>query len=149
MRCHEQGAMANMRLNRAAFILILGFFVDPAASSQEGIDMKLEDAGFKLRVADTAEKMKHARLVPPRKFVARTKNGKRYYVYSDPDFCKCVFVGDATAMKTYRDMVSPPKDLAPTVIAPSGVTPTMLMEEDMDADVSNQIDDGDILDRPF
>lgn len=140
-----------MRLNsaRAAFVLALGLFADPVAASQEGTDMKLEDAGFKMRIADTAEKMKHARLPPPRKFVARVKNGKRYYVYSDPDFCKCVFVGDEIAMKTYRDMVTRPKDLAPTIIAPSGVTPAMLMEHDMDADVSNQIGDGNILDWQF
>lgn len=84
--------MVNKRLNgaRAAFVLALGVFADPAASAQEGTDMKLEDAGFKMRVADTVEKMKHARMIPPRKFIARTKDGKRYYVYSDPDFCKCV-----------------------------------------------------------
>jgi hypothetical protein len=140
-----------MRLNttRAAFVLALGLFADPAAASQEGTDMKLEDAGFKMRIADTAEKMKHARLIPPRKFIARTKDGKRYYLYSDPDFCKCVFVGDAIAMKTYRDMVSPPKDLAPTIIAPSGVTPAMLMEQDMHDDVSSQVGDGNILDWKF
>jgi len=56
-----------------------------------------------------------------------------------------VFVGDQDAMKTYRDMVSPPKDLAPTVVAPSGITPTMMLEEDMDSDVSSQIGDGNIL----
>lgn len=143
--------MVSMRLNttRAAFVLALGLFADPAAASQEGTDMKLEDAGFKMRIADTAEKMKHARLIPPRKFIARTKDGKRYYLYSDPDFCKCVFVGDAIAMKTYRDMVSPPKDLAPTIIAPSGVTPAMLMEQDMHDDVSSQVGDGNILDWKF
>jgi hypothetical protein len=52
-------------------------------------------------------------------------------------------------MKTYRDMVSPPKDLAPTIIAPSGVTPAMLMEQDMHDDVSSQVGDGNILDWKF
>lgn len=140
-----------MRFNsaRAAFVLALGMFVDPAASAQEGIDMRLEDAGFKIRVVDTAEKMTHARMIPPRKFIARTKNGKRYYVYADPDFCKCVLVGDQIAMKTYRDMVSPPKNLAPTLIAPSTETPSELLEEDMDSDVSSQVGDGNILDWQF
>lgn len=144
--------MVSMRLNsaRAAFVLALGLLADPAAAaSQEGTDMKLENAGFKMRIADSAEKMKHARLLPPRKFVSRTTAGKRYYVYSDPDFCKCVFVGDENAMKTYRDMVSPPKNLAPTIIAPSGISPAVEMEMDMDADVSNTITDGHILDVPF
>lgn len=141
-----------MRLNRAraAFILVLGFVADPLAAAQEGTDMKLEDAGFKMRIADTGERLKHARLLPPRKFIARTVNGgRRYYIYADPDFCKCVFVGDETAMKTYRDMVSAPKNLAPTVVAPSGVTPEMLMVQDIDADVSSTISDGHILDWKF
>jgi hypothetical protein len=141
--------MANMRLSRAAFIVILGFFVDPAVSSQEGTDMHLEDAGFKMRPADNAEKLRHARLVPPRTFVTRLKDGKRYYVYADPDFCKCVFVGDAAAMKTYRDMVTRSKGLAPTVVAPDSVTPAMLIEHEMDDDVSRQIGDGNILDWQF
>lgn len=142
--------MVNMRLNsaRAAFVIAAGLFADPAAS-QEGTDMKLEDAGFKMRLADTADKMKHARLLPPRKFVARTKNGKRYYVYSDPDFCKCVLVGDEYAMKTYRDMIAQPKDLAPTIVAPSGVTLESQMVQDMDADVASTVGDGGILDAPF
>lgn len=143
--------MVNMRLSgtRAAFVLALGLLADPAAAGQEGTDMKLEDAGFKMRIADTTEKMGHARLIPPRKFIVRTKDGKRYYLYSDPDFCKCVFVGDEIAMKTYRDMVTRPKDLAPTIIAPSGVTPAMLMEQDMDDEVSRQVNDGNILDWRF
>lgn len=139
--------MVNKRLigARAAFAMALGILADPAASSQEGVDMRLEDAGFKMRIADTAEKLKHARMIPPRKFIARTKDGKRYYIYSDPDFCKCVLVGDQDALKTYRDMVSPPKDLAPTIIAPSGMSPATLVEEDMDADVSSTVGDGNIL----
>lgn len=143
--------MVSMRLSsaRTLTVLIFGLCADPSAASQEATDMKLEDAGFVMRIADNAEKLKHARLLPPRKFVARTKAGKRYYVYSDPDFCKCVFVGDERAMQSYRDMITKPKDLAPTVVAPSGVTPESLMVHDMDADVSNMIGDGNILDWKF
>lgn len=134
---------------RAMAVVVLGLFIDPAAS-QEGVDMKLESAGFKMRLANTAEKQKHARMLPPRKFVAHTKKGQRYYVYSDPDFCKCVLVGSETAMKTYRDMISKPTDLAPTIQAgPSGFSPEIEMVRDMDADVSNTITDGHIFDIPF
>lgn len=135
---------------RAFAVLALGLFGDPAGAGQEATDMKLEDAGFVMRMADSAEKIKHAQLLPPRKFIARTKAGQRYYVYADPDFCKCVFVGNENAMKTYRDMVAArAKNLAPTVIAPSGMTPETLMVEDMNSDVSSLIDDGNILDWKF
>jgi hypothetical protein len=141
----------NMTLKNAGAMAVLAFglLADPAAASQEGTDMKLENAGFKMRRADTAEKLKQARLLPPRKFVARTAAGKRYYVYSDPDFCKCVLVGDETAMKTYRDMVSKPSGLAPTLVSPSETSPEIEMIRDMDADVSSTITDGHILDVPF
>ena len=79
-----------------------------AAQSNLAIGMKLEDAGFKMREANTPEKMARLRSIPPHKFVPHRKNGARYYVYADPTTCRCAFVGDETAMKTYRDMVTPP-----------------------------------------
>ncbi len=78
-----------------------------AAQSQLGRDMKLEDAGFKMREANTPQKMARLNSIPPYKFVPHRKNGARYYVYADPQ-CRCAFVGDDNAMKTYRDMVAPP-----------------------------------------
>ena len=79
-----------------------------AQSSNLAIGMKLEDAGFKMREANTPEKMARLRSIPPHVFVPHRKNGVRYYVYADPTSCRCAFVGDETAMKTYRDMVAPP-----------------------------------------
>ncbi len=78
-----------------------------AAQSQLGKDMKLEDAGFKMREANTPQKMARLNSIPPYKFVPHRKNGARYYVYADPA-CRCAFVGDDNAMKAYRDMVAPP-----------------------------------------
>ncbi|HWV51023.1 hypothetical protein [Pseudorhodoplanes sp.] len=78
-----------------------------AAQPNLATDMKLEDAGFKMREANTPEKMARLNSIPPRKFVPHRKSGQRYYVYADPQ-CRCAFVGDENAMKTYRDMVAPP-----------------------------------------
>lgn len=77
-----------------------------AAQSQLGKDMKLEDAGFKMREANTPQKMARLNSIPPYKFVPHRKNGARYYVYADPA-CRCAFVGDDNAMQAYRDMVAP------------------------------------------
>lgn len=129
-------------------VLAVGFFGDPAGAGQDATDMKLEDAGFIMRTADTMEKLTHARKVPPRKFIARVKAGKRYFIYADPDFCKCVFVGDEDAMKTYRDMVSR-SPLLQLIIAPSGLTQEGEMIQDMDRDMSDQIGEGNILDYKF
>jgi hypothetical protein len=80
-----------------------------AQSSNLGKDMKLEDAGFKMREANTPQKMARLNSIPPHKFVPHRKNGVRYYVYADPT-CRCAFVGDENAMKTYRDMVAPQRN---------------------------------------
>ena len=68
--------------------------------------MKLEDVGFTMREANTPEKMARLKRIPPRIFVPHRKNGQLYYVYADPDHCKCAFVGNQAAMQAYRDMVS-------------------------------------------
>jgi hypothetical protein len=131
---------------RIAACLIVGLTAG-ADAGQEGKDMRLEDMGFVMRPAGTAARMERLRLLPPRTFVARTKDGRRYYLYADPDVCRCIFVGDELAMKNYRDLVSPPPQV-PMVIGdgkPSALT-EMMREEEMDPTVGGTIYDGDILD---
>ena len=112
--------------------------------------MRLANAGFVMRPANTPEKMARLKLLPPRKFVARTKaGGVRYFLYADPDYCKCVLVGDQRAMQTYRDMVSPPRGLPglPDTSGPSaraGAEHAMI--EEMKTDLSSAIPDRDFLD---
>jgi hypothetical protein len=77
------------------------------AGAQEAIGMKLEAAGFIMREANTPEKLERLKKLPSHKFVRRTKNGKPFYVYADPIYCKCALVGDQAAMNSYRDMVKP------------------------------------------
>jgi hypothetical protein len=89
-------------------LAVAAFAVVQAAAQQPqlGKDMKLEDAGFKMREANTPQKMARLNAIPPYKFVPHRKGAARYYVYADPQ-CRCAFVGDESAMKTYRDMVAP------------------------------------------
>ncbi len=57
----------------------------------------LTTAGFQKKVADTPAKLAHLEmLTPARKLVARQHDGQVYYVYADPDLCKCLYVGTAT-----------------------------------------------------
>jgi hypothetical protein len=82
----------------------------PAAAqpSNLAIGMKLENAGFKMREANTPEKMARLRSIPPHTFVPHRKDGVRYYVYADPTYCKCAFVGDQAAMNAYRNIPALP-----------------------------------------
>ena len=136
-----------MRTDKARLLalLLFGFFCDPGAAGQEPTDMHLEDAGFIARVADTPAQIARLRTLPSRKFLRRVKAGRPYYLYIDPDTCKCVFLGDEDAMKTYRDMVVARRLQQPDNVPPGGVNPERLMIEEDNID-GDDIPDGDILD---
>ncbi len=131
---------------RVLAFLAFGLFAGAADAGQEGADMRLEDVGFVMRPATTPAQERRLKLLPPRKFVARTANGRRYYIYADPDYCKCAFVGGELAMKNYRDMVSPPP-LAPATVG-SGGPPSVTTEMIEEIDPGVEIPFGDIFDFP-
>jgi hypothetical protein len=124
---------------------IFGLFAGAADAGQEGQDIKLEDVGFIMRSASTPAEVKRLKLLPPRKFIARTANGRRYYIYADPDYCKCAFVGNELAMKNYENLISPPPQAPMTVgSGPPSVTTEMIQEIDSGVDIPF----GDIFDFP-
>ena len=94
---------------KAGLLVLIAFAVfGTAASAQEVKDMDLEDSGFVMRPALTPQQLERVNLLPSHKFIARSKNGQRYFLYADPDLCKCVFVGNALAMANYQGLVSSP-----------------------------------------
>ena len=118
------------------------------ADAQLVTDMRLEDAGFVMRRADTPEKLAQLRRIPPRQFVSRTGKSGRYYMWADPDACRCVFVGDGRALQAYRDMRRaglPQPDKVPA----TGYDPEDMIIRDMDQDAGLELDDGNILDDRF
>jgi hypothetical protein len=119
-----------------------------AAQAQQQLvtDMKLEDAGFVIRRADTPDKMQRAQLLPSRKFVARVKDGKRYYLYADTELCKCVFVGSPDALKMFRDLRRPQQ--ADNVM-PSDASPATDVIDDLADDRWNLIGGDDFLDYNY
>lgn len=135
-----------MRIFTMVLMCALGIWTG-GALAQLAADMKLEDAGFVMRSANTAQELAHIKKLPARRFVARTKNGQRYYLYADPELCKCVFVGNAIAFEAYRDMRK--RLPQPDVVPGSGINTTDVLATEMDGDVSDLIDDGNILDWKF
>ena len=127
-------------------ILTLAATQAAAQSSKLATDMKLEDAGFKMREANTPEKMARLNKIPPHKFVPHRKNGARYYVYADPTTCRCAFVGDENAMKTYRDMVAPARNTGLPGVGDigrdtGGVNLENEMQNEMDDESGTNFDD--------
>jgi hypothetical protein len=125
-------------------VLVLGLLGGSAIAQQEATDMHLEDVGFVMRAA-TPQQIERLRLLSPRKFIARTVGGRRYYLYADPDLCKCVFLGDETAMQSYKDLVSA-QTPAPITGGTGGLPSRSLSIEEMNPDLSGSIAPGDILD---
>ena len=62
----------------------------------------LAAAGFTMRPADTPEKLAHLREMPVRSIVTRSRNGQLVFTYADPDFCKCLWVGNARQYNEYQ-----------------------------------------------
>jgi hypothetical protein len=129
-------------------LLALGLLSGGAEAGQEGRDMKLEDVGFIMRPANTPAQVERLRILPPRTFVARRKDGKRYYIYADPDYCKCVFMGNELAMKNYRDLTSPPQQPPMPLGLDGGPVAGSLIQE-IDPGIALTIGDGDILDYSY
>ncbi len=132
---------------RVFAVLVFGLFGCAAGAGQEGEDMKLEDMGFIMRPANTPEQAARLKLLPPRKFIARTANGRRYYIYADPDYCKCAFVGNEAAMKHYQNLVTRfPR--APTVVGSGPPSVASQMIDEIDPGIGLAIPTGDIFDTP-
>jgi len=136
-----------MRWNiaHAGILLAIGLTGGDAGAGQENTDMRLEDVGFTMRAANTPEQLDRLRLVPPRKFLARNKNGRRYYIYADPDYCQCVFLGNESAMQNYKNLVSPFAQ-APMAVGSGDLPPTVGQQMIEEIDPGLAIVDGDIYD---
>jgi hypothetical protein len=135
-----------MRIDHVGVLaLVVGLFGGNVEAGQESTDMKLEDMGFIMRPANTPEQMERLRLLPARKFVARAKGGSRYYLYADPDYCQCVFVGNELAMKNYRAR-NAPSSAPPMPIGSNGGTAEGAFIQEMDPSINVMSGNGDILD---
>lgn len=138
------------RIYAAGLVLVLASTL-VEAQPRRAEDMTLERAGFVIREADTPKKAASMKRLPPRQFVSRTTPQGRYYLYAEPDYCKCVFVGSEQAMANWRTETTkvPPSQMAPTIaVAPRGATATDTTVLNMDADLAD-LEPDDILHYRF
>ncbi|MFZ5450557.1 MAG: hypothetical protein ACOZF2_01600 [Thermodesulfobacteriota bacterium] len=92
-----------------ATILVLalaGCAVVKTVQKNEAADKEqlLAAAGFKVKLADTPQKMTHLQALPQRKMFTKERQGKVYYLYADPLNCKCLYVGDQAAYQRFQQM---------------------------------------------
>ena|SRR5258705_3268213 len=70
-----------------------------AARSPESM---LESAGFKMIAANTPERIQVLKSLPPKKVSPVDRNGEIFYVYADPDGCRCLRVGRQEQYEMYQ-----------------------------------------------
>ncbi|HXJ81841.1 MAG TPA: hypothetical protein VMS64_24555 [Candidatus Methylomirabilis sp.] len=75
------------------------------ATATQNTEALLSQAGFRQLPADTPQKVSHLQTLPERKLIGRTYQGKKYYVYSDPEGCKCLYIGNPEQYKIYQGLV--------------------------------------------
>jgi 16S rRNA G966 N2-methylase RsmD len=68
-------------------------------------EVLLSQAGFRKVPADTPQRAEHLQTLAARKLIRRKSDDKVYYVYADPDYCKCMYVGSESAYATYKTLV--------------------------------------------
>jgi hypothetical protein len=71
------------------------------AKSTESV---LAAAGFRMKPADTPERLANLQAMRPRKIVPRAKDGHVVYTYADPTNCRCLYVGDEAAYQRFQQL---------------------------------------------
>lgn len=75
-----------------------------SATSARTTESLLAQAGFRQMPADTPQKVAHMQTLPDRRLIARTYKDTKYYVYSDPEGCKCVYIGRQEQYDAYKNL---------------------------------------------
>jgi hypothetical protein len=92
-------------LRRLALLIVFSFGLGACGLAASNTEYLLSQAGFRKIPADTPQRAEHLQTVAARKLIRRKSDGKAYYVYADPDYCQCMYVGSETAYATYKTLV--------------------------------------------
>jgi hypothetical protein len=68
----------------------------------------LSSAGFRIQVANDAAGQKALRALPAHRFVSEGTGNAVRYLYAEPQYCNCIFVGTQQAYDSYRRILSQP-----------------------------------------
>jgi len=93
----------------------LSLLLVPPLSAQKAIPSRpvldknaffLTSSGFKAQLANDPPTKKLMTSLPSHQFVVHAVDGGQRYLYADPNVCVCIYVGDAGAYRSYRDMMT-------------------------------------------
>jgi len=67
-------------------------------------EQMLAAAGFRMKLADTPEKLAHLQTLTPRRLVPHRRADQLYYAYADPEVCRCLYTGTETQYQAYQQL---------------------------------------------
>ena len=104
--CYLKPAISHVRTAGPAVLLACTVFLAGCASMEASETAQTENmlaaANFRIKLADTPEKMAHLKTLTQHKLVPHEKDGQVYYVYADATTCQCVYWGDEAAYQRYQ-----------------------------------------------
>ena len=88
----------------AAWGLVLAGCAGLQKNKVTDVEALLVKAGFTQKVADTPQKLAHLKTLPQHKFTRHQRDGNQYVIYADATYCVCLYVGNETNLKHYRNL---------------------------------------------
>jgi hypothetical protein len=89
-----------------AFAVMLPLALAACASTQLKkvirVESQLRDSGFKMRLADTPERLAQIKQLSQHKLITLHQGDKVLYIFADADHCKCVYTGGEAAYQRYQ-----------------------------------------------
>jgi hypothetical protein len=65
-------------------------------------EQMLAAAGFRMKLAETPEKLAALQGLPQHQLITGVKDGRMIYLYADATTCKCMYVGNEKAYQRYQ-----------------------------------------------
>lgn len=96
-------------LRSSTVVVVSGLLLGACATAERDRAAEIEPlliaAGFQKRVADTPQKLAHLQQLEPLKLIPHARKTSVYYVYADPNGCRCAYVGNEMAFEQYQGLV--------------------------------------------
>ncbi|MCK0199084.1 hypothetical protein MWN34_19480 [Ancylobacter sp. 6x-1] len=94
-----------MKVSKMVVAAVLGLALAGCATADQSRENMLVAAGFRIRLADTPEKVASLKAFPPHQFFAQNQNGQPTFFYADPTVCGCLYYGTMDNLQAYQQMV--------------------------------------------
>ncbi len=102
-----------IKIKRLFFVTVLIALSTLLAScagiqNQNAMDMErlLAASGFKMKLAETPEKLAALKGLPQRKLVPQQHDGKLYFYYADATSCECMYVGSEKSYQQFQKLAA-------------------------------------------